>query len=361
MTKISKMKKPSVAVLVPANNEEQVIAKTLKSLLMLVPAKNLYVVNDGSIDDTAKVAKIYTKNILSTQNRGKAHALNLGVKHFQLTKKYKYIFFMDADTRPKPDFLEKIFGHFDNDQNEEIICVVGRVKGSSANWLSKYRQWEYHISHFIHKNAQEHLGSILVTPGCATVYRSFIFDKLELPSGTLTEDMDFTFLMHRAGYNNMVFENKAIVNTIDPQNIGDFVKQLSRWYTGFWQVIRKHNIPWEGQMLDLEVCILATEGLYNGLLVIFLLCFATNLLLVGSINILIFPLLFDLFLFFIPSLVWSSISDRDYIRILYTPHFYFLRFLSSILFIKSYFDGFLSTEKEYVWNSSRYLEREEVK
>jgi len=114
-------------------------------------------------------------------------------------------------------------------------------------------------------------------------------------------------------------------------------------------------------MLDLEVFILATEGLFNGLLVIFFLISLINLLLFGGVNILVIPLLYDLFLFFIPSLIWSCLSDKDYTRIFFIPHFYFLRFLSSIIFLKSFFDGFLSLEKEYVWNSTRYLEKEGVK
>jgi len=352
--------KISIAALVPANNEEKVITKTLEAILKLVPKEDLYVVDDGSEDETLKISQKYTKNVLSTSNQGKAHALNSGIKYFGLTKRYNYIFFMDADSKPKWDFLDKMLVHFKNDTNGEIICVVGRVKGSSKNWISKYRQWEYQLSYLVHKRAQELLGSILVTPGCATLYRSFIFDKLEFPIGTLTEDMDFTFQMHRLGFNKMVFESKAIVYTIDPQNLRDFIKQLSRWYTGFWQVVRKHDIPWQGQMLDLEVSVLATEGLYNGLLVIFFLISMISLSFFGIISILVIPLLLDLLLFFIPSLIWSSFSDKDYTRIFFIPHFYLLRFLSSIIFLKSYFDGFLSSEKEYVWNSNRYKQGDEV-
>lgn len=360
MRKIVNSNKKSVAVLVPANNEEYVIAKTLEAVLKLVPGKNIYVVDDGSRDLTYKIAKKYTKNVLKTTNRGKAHALNIGIKYFDLTKKYKYIFFMDADTKPKADFLDKAIKHFKNDPKKRINCVIGRVKVLDKNWISKYRQWEYQVSHLIHKKAQQRMGSILVTPGCATIYRSLIFNKLKFPSGTLTEDMDFTFLMHRSGFNKMVFENDAIVYTLDPHTIKEFTKQLNRWYTGFWQVVRKHDIPWQGQMLDFEVTILATEGLFNGILMIFFFISIIDLLFFGGISIFIAPLLFDLFMFFIPSLVWSMVVDKDYTRIFYTPHFYFLRFLSSILFLKSFFDGFLSPEKEYVWNSSRLTGKEVI-
>jgi cellulose synthase/poly-beta-1,6-N-acetylglucosamine synthase-like glycosyltransferase len=359
MIKRKILQNQSVAVLVPAYNEESVLADTLKSILKIVTPNNLYVVNDGSKDKTFEITQMYTKNVYSTQNRGKAHALNIGIKYFNLTKKYKYIFFMDADTKPEANFLKKALVHFENDRYKKIVCVVGRVKGYGINWVTKYRQWEYQISHFIHKRAQENINSILVVPGCATVYRSFIFEKLNFPSGTLTEDMDFTFLLHRSGYNKMVFENDAVVYTQDPQNIHDFIKQLSRWYTGFWQVVRKHDVPWQGQALDLEASLLALEGLYNGLVVLFLIISAVPLAILGRLNVFIIPFAVDFLLFFIPTLIWSSISDKDYTRILYIPHFYFLRFLSSSIFLTSFFRGFLSLEKEYIWDSKRYIQGRE--
>jgi cellulose synthase/poly-beta-1,6-N-acetylglucosamine synthase-like glycosyltransferase len=352
--------KNSVAVLIPANNEERVIARSLEELLKIFPSKDIYVVDDGSSDKTAILARKFTKNVLKKENRGKANALNSGIKYFNLAENYEFLFFMDADSRPKKDFIEKTLGHFKKDKKKEMVCVIGRIKVSGNNWISQYRQWEYQVSYLIHKKAQEHMKSILVTPGCATVYRSSIFKELEFPNGTLTEDMDFTFQMHRSGFNKMIFENDAIVYTMDPQKLKDFEKQLNRWYTGFWQVVRKHNVPWEGQMLDLEVAMLATEGLYNGILVLFLLISVINLSLLGGITILVIPLLFDLFFFFIPSLLWSIYSDRKYSRIFYIPHFYFLRFLSSIIFLKSFFNGFISKEKEYVWNSNRYIGKEGI-
>jgi cellulose synthase/poly-beta-1,6-N-acetylglucosamine synthase-like glycosyltransferase len=345
----------SVAVVVPAHNEEEVIANTLTAILKLADPTHLYVLDDGSTDKTADIAKKYTNNVLTLPNRGKARALNFGIKYFNLTKRYQYIFFMDADTQPSEDFLDKTLIHFEEDRNGEIVCVVGRVKALGSNWISKYRQWEYQISHLIHKRAQSTLKSIIVVPGCATVYRSYIFDHIEFPSGTLTEDMDFTFTMHRMGFSKMIFEEKAVVYTQDPQNLRDFTKQLIRWYSGFWQVVRKHNIPWHGQALDIEVAMLATEGLYNGLLVMLFIFSVIPLATMNRLSIFNIPLAVDFFLFFLPTVIWSSFSDKDFRRILFIPHFYFLRFLSCLIFFVSFFRGFLSTEKEYIWNSRRYV------
>ena len=347
--------KKSVAVLIPAYNEEDVLADTIRAILKLVPAEQLYIVNDGSTDATYKIARKYTGNVLTTQNQGKAHALNTGLKYFRLSKLYKYIFFMDADTQPAIDFLDKTLKHFISNEKGKVVCVVGRVKGRGDSWVSKYRQWEYQISHYVHKKAQEKINSIIVVPGCATIYNSLVFEKLNYPQGTMTEDMDFTFLLHRNNLNRMVFEDSAVVYTQDPENVKDFIKQVTRWYTGFWQVVKKHNIPWHGQLLDFEVSMLALEGLYNGMIVLTFLISFLPLAVNDGVNIFLLPFLIDLLLFFIPTLLWSSLVDKDLGRIMFIPHFYFLRILSSLIFLRSFFRGYLSLPKQYVWNSNRYL------
>lgn len=343
-----------VCAIIPAHNEEKIIGTTLSAVCRLLPSEDIYIVDDGSTDDTAAIASQYTPHVLTIPNKGKATALNSAIDHFGLPQKYEYILYLDADTQPDPQFLKYAMPHFDQDLNRKITCVVGRVKGLGTNWISHYRQWEYLISHLIHKRAQANLKSIVVVPGCATVYRSYIFNEVRFPTGTLTEDMDFTFLLHRQGLSGMVFENRAVVHVQDPQQISDFIKQISRWYTGFWQVVRRHQIPWKGQALDLEVAMLGMEGLYNGLIVLLLLTSIIPLAVTRNLEIFRIPALIDLFVFFIPTLLWASVTEKDFKFLLYLPHFYFLRVLSSLIFISGFFRGFTSSQKEYVWNSRRY-------
>lgn len=352
---ITKDNKKLVAALIPAFNEELVISNTLEALLKIFSGKDIYVIDDGSTDLTAKKAYQYTPNVLCVSNKGKASALNFGIHYFNLCQNYKYIFFLDADTFPAADFINRVLKIFEKDVTEQISCIVGRVESLGVTWIGKYRIWEYYISHFVHKQAQHFMESIIVVPGCATVYRSFIFEKLQIPTGTLTEDMDFTFLMHRLGYSKMVFEKDAVVYTQDPPNLKSFIKQVNRWYTGFWQVVRKHKVPWGGQKLDLEVALLALEGLYNGILVLLFLSSLPFMFTTGFTYILGLPLLFDLLLFFLPTILWVTVKYRKLSLILFLPHFYFLRFLTSLIFLKAYFSGYLSKEKEYIWDTGRYI------
>jgi biofilm PGA synthesis N-glycosyltransferase PgaC len=349
------MNKRKIAALVPAHNEETVIGMTLASLLVQLPKADLYVVDDGSKDNVSKIARGYTDNVLTLKkNVGKADALNSALEAFSLSDRYEYILFMDADTQVDSNFVSACLKHFEEDTEKEISCVVGRVQGLGGSWVGKYRLWEYAIAHSIHKRAQAHLQSMLVVPGCATVYRAEVFKDLCIPAGTFTEDMDFTFLLHRAEHTQMRFEDSAVVYTQDPQTLKSFVKQVNRWYIGFWQAVKKHNLPWHGQNLDFEAALLATEGLFSGLITVVIIALLPVLIFTGSLGLLKIPVLFDLGIFFIPSLLWASFKTRNFTLLFYIPFFYFLRLLTSALFLFSFFRAYFGKQISFTWDTERF-------
>lgn len=350
-----------IAVLIPAHNEEAVIERTIKSLLPLVGRKNIYVVSDGSVDITAKLARRYSKNVLEIiKNKGKAQAMNLAIEHFGLVKRYQYIMPMDADTEVDPRFIGNTLPYLENDQEKNIACVVGKVVGRLVSWVNFYRVWEYEIAQIMHKRAQEIENAVIVCPGCATIFRAEIFEKFKIPTGTLTEDMDFTFLLHRKKVGKILFTTKAVVVTQDPKGIKDYIKQINRWYTGFWQCVQKHHIPWRGQMLDLEVGLLASEGLFNGLLVIWLILILP-LVIYYNPKVLLLPFIVDFGMLLLPSMLWCVYKYKTIKFFIYIPHFYLLRILSSLIFLKSFCAVVLGFDLKMSWNPvKRYQIKEKI-
>lgn len=342
-----------VAILIPAHNEEKVIARTVLAALKLAPSDDVYVVSDGSEDETAQIARQYTPNVLSYfPNKGKANAMNFAISYFKLPNKYELIMPVDADTEVSPNFLEYILPVFAADYKKEIACVVGRVVGRNTSWITSYRLWEYEIGQLIHKSAQSIERAIAVCPGCATVYRAAIFSKYQIPTGTLTEDMDFTYVIHRQNIGRILYMNKSTVTTQDPNNLKDFAKQLDRWYTGFWQCVVKHRIPWKGQMLDLEVAMLALEGLTGGLIVIGL--FLTAPIVITQRPELLFaPIGFDIFILMLPTTLYVAWKFKAWNILLFLPHFYFIRLLSSLIFLKSFIKVVLGLDLQMQWNKAR--------
>jgi poly-beta-1,6-N-acetyl-D-glucosamine synthase len=359
MTK-RKIKSRKIAFLVPAYNEETVIVSTIRYLLKVAPKKDIFIIDDGSKDNTAKVAKKYISNVLTIKNGGKANAITTGIEKFNLIKKYSYIMPVDADTILSPNLPRVVEKAFKDDKNKKVVAVVCKVVGRDTSLTTSYRMWEYEISQAIYKSAQSVINSITVNPGCSTVYRTDLFNKIKFPSRTMTEDMDMTFMIHRKKLGRIIYTPKAIVITQDPKTIKEFLKQIDRWYTGFWQCVLNHKVPWGGQIIDAELTLLGLDGVFNGFLSVFLVL-TIPILLVQNPAVVYYPFLFDLLLFVLPTLAYTAIMHKTAKLFIYIPFFYFLRIASGIVFLKSFFKVVVGVEDKngFVWDTARYVPREE--
>jgi cellulose synthase/poly-beta-1,6-N-acetylglucosamine synthase-like glycosyltransferase len=354
MNNIKKNKK-DVAFLVPAYNEETVISSTIESLFLVASKEDIYVVDDGSKDKTAKVARKYKVNVVTIKNGGKANAISAGIKKFDLIKRYKYLMPVDADTMISSSLPSVVRNIFKKDKKKKIVAVVCKVSGRDTSMTTSYRMWEYEISQLIYKSAQSEINAITVNPGCSTVYRSELFGKIAFPKRTMTEDMDMTFMIHRKKLGKIVYTSKAEVKTQDPKTIREFIKQIDRWYAGFWQCILHHKVPWGGQLLDIELSLLGMEGVFNGLLSTFL-AISIPFILIYNPSILLYPFLVDFIFFMIPTLAYTAFIHKSLKVFIYSPMFYFMRIMSGVLFLRSFLRVVIGIEhkKEFVWDTARY-------
>ena len=94
----------SVSVIIPAYNRAMLLPLTLDAVLaQTVPPEEIIVVDDGSTDDTAAVARGYgTKvNCIVTANGGDLAARNVGLR----AARGRLVAFCDSDDLWRPDFL----------------------------------------------------------------------------------------------------------------------------------------------------------------------------------------------------------------------------------------------------------------
>jgi glycosyltransferase involved in cell wall biosynthesis len=99
--------KPLVSILISAYNAEEWIFCTLQSAVAQTwPRKEIIVVDDGSTDGTAEIARRFASKgvtVVSTGNRG----LSAGQNHAYRLSKGDYIQYLDADDLLAPDKIER--------------------------------------------------------------------------------------------------------------------------------------------------------------------------------------------------------------------------------------------------------------
>ena len=122
--------KPLVSIVMPAYNAEEWIAESLQSAVTQTwQRKEIIVVDDGSTDRTAEVARRFaSKNVVvfSTENRGLSAAVNYGIQRCQ----GDYIQELDSDDLLAPNKIEK--------QLEALNKVGSKRMLASSPWAHFY-------------------------------------------------------------------------------------------------------------------------------------------------------------------------------------------------------------------------------
>ena len=233
---------PSVAVIVPAYNEEKVIVHTIRSLLESAYSGPLevIVVDDGSQDETlSRVRQGFHADprvrIFARENGGKASALNHGIAQTSAD----ILVALDADTVFRPDTIARLVRHFDDPQ---VGAVAGNAKvGNRVNLLTKWQALEYITSQNLERRAFHVLNSITVVPGAVGAWRRELVEGLGgFKHLTLAEDADLTISIRRLGY-RILYDDEAIALTEAPETVQGFVNQRFRWMFGMEQAVWKHR------------------------------------------------------------------------------------------------------------------------
>ncbi len=136
----------TVVTVISARNEENYIADTLDSLIsQSIRPKLIVVVDDGSVDKTAKIVSRYKKNcvelIIRKDRIGGPSMLgtpmmaipfNIAFKFIENSKvDYDYMMISGADCIYQKDYIKKITERFNEDQ--KIVVASGFQFGESLN------------------------------------------------------------------------------------------------------------------------------------------------------------------------------------------------------------------------------------
>ncbi len=230
-----------VSVLIPAFNEEKVIATTVERILASdYRDLEVLVIDDGSSDHTAYIVRSHFRDdprvrVLSIPNGGKAHALNTGLIHAKGT----VMVALDADTQFDTDTISRLVRWFGD---PKVGAVAGNAKvGNRINMITRWQALEYIVAQNLERRALSALDTLTVVPGAVGAWRRDLLLQMGgFPADTLAEDQDLTIAVQAAGY-RAVFDASAIAWTEAPATFRGLGKQRFRWAYGTLQCLWKYR------------------------------------------------------------------------------------------------------------------------
>jgi cellulose synthase/poly-beta-1,6-N-acetylglucosamine synthase-like glycosyltransferase len=248
--------------LLPAHNEQDIIERTIESLMdQSCPLDYVLVVADNCTDDTLKIArqcqkKYGAKRLRITKTVGNKHkkagALNHGFK--KLRVKPDFIFGMDADTILDRNIIESGIKQFKKEPETGGICSAYRtlpLKENATKW--ERFLWRLQNIEFGLANAWrvENFKSARVLPGVSVMFRTEALKDVNKQhrgivwaTDSLVEDYRLTLELKDLGW--QVKSSLAMISWSDvPLKLrgkGGLFDQRQRWYSGTVDEIRRYKL-----------------------------------------------------------------------------------------------------------------------
>ncbi|GIF19017.1 cellulose synthase/poly-beta-1,6-N-acetylglucosamine synthase-like glycosyltransferase/peptidoglycan/xylan/chitin deacetylase (PgdA/CDA1 family) [Actinoplanes tereljensis] len=227
-----------VTVLVPAYNEKEIIADTLRSLVASTHPIRIVVIDDGSTDGTADIADALAYpnvTVVRQPNSGKSAALNTGIAHADT----EVVIMMDGDTVFEPDTVRLLVQPF---ATAEVGAVAGNAKvANRKGMVALWQHIEYVVGFSIDRRAYDVMRCMSTVPGAIGAFRTEALKQVNgLSDDTLAEDTDLTIAIIRAGW-RVVYEEQARAWTEAPATMSQLWRQRYRWSYGTMQAMWKHR------------------------------------------------------------------------------------------------------------------------
>jgi biofilm PGA synthesis N-glycosyltransferase PgaC len=321
--------KERLTVIVPAYNEAETLADTLRSLQpQTFPAAEIVVVDDCSTDGTGEIAESFGVTVLRPPLNTGSKA---GAQTFALARvRTDLVMALDADTTLAPDAIELLLSAFD-DQEVAAACGLVLPRHVGTVW-ERGRYVEYLLAFSLFKRIQDQYGKPLISSGCFSMYRTAELRAIGgWSSRTLAEDVDLTWTLYTAG-RKVRFLPEAVGYPIEPHNLEFLGKQLRRWSHGFIQNVRLH---WRSVLhlgyLRSVVAVVLWDALLASLAYLVLL----PVLAVALDPLVLLAYLIDAPVVLVPVL-WQALTRREAGRALLSfPSFFVLRLVNALFMLRA--------------------------
>jgi len=219
-----------ISVVIPAYNAEATLGDCLAALEGQTVAREGYeviVVDDGSTDATAEIARSHDVRLIRQANAGPAAARNRGAEE----ARGELLLFTDADCAPAPDWIERMAQPF---ADGEVVGAKGVYRTRQRSLVARFVQLEYERK-YARMRRQEQIDFV---DTYAAAYRREVFVANEgfdtrFPTASV-EDQELSFRLARKGY-RLVFAPDAVVYHVHDATPLDYARR--KLTIGTWKAL----------------------------------------------------------------------------------------------------------------------------
>ena len=227
--------KPFVTVMIPAHNEESVIAYTVENILKMdYPNFEVIVIDDRSSDNTAFVIKELERKHENVRALirdkaafpGKSAVLN---DAFKIANGEAVLVF-DADATVEPDFLNKMIPNL---EPADVGAVQARkiIRNKGVNFLTRCQNNEYTLDTYLQVGRDAIKGAVELRGNGELIKREAIEDIDGWNNYTITDDLDMSTRLHIKGW-DVRFCLDACVYEEGIISLFPLFRQRRRWLEG---------------------------------------------------------------------------------------------------------------------------------
>jgi biofilm PGA synthesis N-glycosyltransferase PgaC len=229
-------------LLIPAHNEEQVIAACVAAARAVdYPLLEVLVLDDGSSDETVAVATEAGRGderivvVPDPVNRGKADRLNLGFAK----ARYDFVAVTDADTHVHPLAMRLLVARLTSSPRLAAVAGAPHVT-NRTNLLCAMQIIEAASIIGLIRRTQALTGRVGVVAGVLGLFRKDAVQSVGGYRGEMaTEDIDLSWRLLLDGWHTS-YEPAALVGMQVPARLPALWAQRRRWARGQGEVLHVH-------------------------------------------------------------------------------------------------------------------------
>jgi cellulose synthase/poly-beta-1,6-N-acetylglucosamine synthase-like glycosyltransferase len=230
-------RRASLAVLVPAHNEESGIAATLAAVrAQLAAGDRLLVVADNCSDATADVARAAGAEVIerASELRGKGYALAHGIDHLRAAPPSAVVI-VDADCDLAAGALDALI-HDLAATGRPVQALYLMLAPSGAGLSRRLAQFAWRVRNWARPAGWHRLGMPCQLMGTGMAFDWEMLREAALANASIVEDMKLGIDL-AAGGMAPVFCERALVTSWFPESAAAAGTQRTRWEHGHIEMI----------------------------------------------------------------------------------------------------------------------------